>query len=41
MWTSRRQRRDSGARQIAGGGCVGRVRAIQTDGISLEERYYM
>jgi hypothetical protein len=35
VWTDRRQRRDSGTRQIAGAGRVGRVRAIQTDGISL------
>ena len=40
VWTDRRQRRDSGTRQIAGAGRVGRVRAIQTDGISLEEWYY-
>lgn len=36
VWTSRRRRRSSGTRPIAGAGGVGRVRAIQTDGISLE-----
>ena len=37
MWTGRRRSRGSGTRPIARAGGVGSVRAIQTDGISLEE----
>lgn len=35
--TGRRRRRGSGTQPIAGGGGIGGVRAIQTNGISLEK----